>query len=137
MAMVKKVVVTPANIGKLRTLPRNTIIRAYKAVGDSGCSAVQYADMGYKIGGVYRVARPSHSDRDDCGRGLHVGTKEWCKDFFTRFDRSRCYLAIVEFCVKDIAAVPYDYDWRWPRRKRYYGKFRVSRLKIVQKVSWR
>ena len=139
MAKTKIVVATKKNLLELQKLPKNTIVHAYKGIGKDGSAPIQEKPMGYKVGGTYKQKRCNRNPKKDCAVGLHVATREWVLDWFDYpEDREENFLVLVEFCVRDIGCVPYRMEWidASTDTKKAYGKFRVTKFKIVKKLRW-
>lgn len=122
-------VITKADLKRLREMPKNTKVRAFKYVTRNGFSP---SDMGrpiltkksgatytYEVGQTYFVNNANTDEGVECAAGIYAGTSEYILD---RTSMSHKVL-ILEFRKKDIAAIPTaGFD---------QAKFRMRKVKVV------
>jgi hypothetical protein len=150
--MSKIVKAERTNLLKLEKMPKGTRIQAYKVFRIDGKkprvgyppvyfgTRVQYK---LKKGAVHKQKNCNCSPTEDCGVGLHVCTFPWAQRFWEKFERHNQVMWLVEFTVKDIGVVPYEFSLRWENalganrnRKIPCSKFRVTRFKLIRQVKW-
>lgn len=109
------------NLSILRN-QKNPII-AYKYLTKDMKSPINGKKIEYKIGKIVEEKDCNFNEFESCGAGLNVATLEWClKENNGNTDTT--YIE-VEFDPKDIVAIPWGTD----------GKFRVSKLKVLRKLT--
>lgn len=115
------------DLAALESLPKDTIIHAYKATTSDG--SPPYNDDGtivYAVGYEYSERDYSTKKREDCGKGLNVATMNWViGDFSVEIQYQGYNVFLVSFSPKDIVCVPY----------RTNGKLRVKRFDVVKNVT--
>jgi hypothetical protein len=94
-------------------------IRAYKVVTAGGVGPFN-GGITYKVGESYEV-EANTDPTEQCGRGLHVASFDWC----AREWREGYRVLVLEFEAKDIACIPLGTD----------GKFRLHRATVVGEVD--
>jgi len=76
----------------------------------------------YEVGSTVEEKQFCHNDLVSCGEGLNIASLEWCVREFNIDDNK---IIEVEFDPQDIVSIPYNTD----------GKFRVSKLKVIRKLT--
>jgi len=106
----------------LKMQPPETRLRAWKYLVDGKSP---YFDFHYEVGKAYAVKDYSADERLSCAEGFNVATLQWCFEDIDGALANEFEFIEVEFCVKDIVAIPFASD----------GKFRVKRLKVIRKLT--
>jgi hypothetical protein len=91
-------------------------IRAYKLVNEKD-EGIYNGGLKYIIGKSASVKNANTDENVQCAAGINVATLEWCM----REWKEEMRILLVEFDVKDIAAIPIGSD----------GKFRLHRCDVV------
>ena len=147
---MKTVIATMDNLLQLQKMPKNTKIIAYKVFGvdEKGRgkpplrrSFQSGGEVRYKLkkGYSHKQMRCSKNPREECGKGLHVATLDWCCDFWCvkQFgSKKNTQVWQVSFLSCNIGCVPVRPNWATGRAKPF-GKFRVRKFTMVQRVDWR
>ena len=112
-----------SDLYSLKQLPKDTILTYWKYIKD-GKSPIQNSNkIKYEVGKTYTEKDCNDNEYENCGAGLNVATIFWClKETVNDNDVE---LIECQFKVSDIVAIPYWTD----------GKFRVSKLKVIRKIS--
>jgi hypothetical protein len=135
---IPPVIATEDNLLALQWLPSDTPIHAYKVIQRDGRPVYQYdSEIRYRVGRRYEELQANQNVAKDCGTGLHVATKAWCRNSWGVFDRPLESMVMVEFFPHDIAAVPFAVQDAKAGIVRPYGKFRVFRFKIIERCKGR
>lgn len=78
-------------------------------------------ELAVKNGAYLEGAYADTNPHEDCGRGIHVATLDWCLNQWSAGYR----IFVVQFEKDDIAAIPYGQT----------GKFRLKRCKVVREID--
>lgn len=125
----KIVIATRANLHELRSLPRGTIIEAYKLTTKDGRAPIySQSRLRYRVGANVSVKNYNSSDGAACGQGLNVGTRKWVRENVNWMgDRGNNRYVAVHFRPSDIVAMPLATSDP--------GKFRVKKLRVVRELN--
>jgi len=104
----------------LKDQPPNIKLIAFKFLAKDLLSP--YENFQYELGKSYTCDDYSEDEREVCGKGFNVATRQWCEQ---NRDKQDTILVKVSFRAKDIIAIPYATD----------GKFRVKAMKIEEIVE--
>ncbi len=132
------VVVTPENILQIKKM-KNVILHAFRYTKPDGRSYLKPNTkpvLVTKPEAILKVKNANTNNRQDCARGVNVGTAEFCrKGVEDSWHKRKAWL--VEFRPQDVAATPYDLDTDWggKRIKTPYNKFRLFRCRVVKQVT--
>ena len=112
-----------SDLYSLKQLPKDTILNYWKYIKDGKSPIQDSGKIKYEVGKTYTEKDCNNNEYENCGAGLNVATIFWClKETVNDNDVE---LIQCQFKVSDIVAIPYWTD----------GKFRVSKLKVIRKIS--
>ncbi len=95
-------------------------IYAWKYIQDG---KTPYQGAVYEVGKTYTEDDYCSDEMVNCGKGLNVGTLNWC--YWNSNRNENTEFLKCEFMAKDVAAIPYTTD----------GKFRIKKMKVVEKKT--